>query len=123
MISKEKLIRQFGDEFKTSSYDVGKASETSEKVEVHPAPYSNLDQFLSSGPATAEEKREKQRKLDKLRKGKMLLVKNYGQNAPGDHQNMFIKEIGKRKFGDRYGDRSRIRMWGYEADKKMWIVK
>ncbi|CAI9299408.1 unnamed protein product [Lactuca saligna] len=36
-----------------------KTLETFERVEVRPAPDSNLDQILSSGPATAEERKEK----------------------------------------------------------------
>ncbi|CAH1425438.1 unnamed protein product [Lactuca virosa] len=56
---KDKLIGKFGDDFKLSSSDGGKAPETSEGVVVRPAPDSNIDQYLSSGPATAEERREK----------------------------------------------------------------
>ncbi|CAH1423723.1 unnamed protein product [Lactuca virosa] len=37
----------------------GKAPETSERVVVRPAPDSTIDQYLSSGPATVEEKKEK----------------------------------------------------------------
>ncbi|CAI9289171.1 unnamed protein product [Lactuca saligna] len=58
-----------------------------------------------------------------LKKDKMLLMKNSDQNETADQPQMFIKEVGKRKFVDRYGDRSEIRMWGFEADRNMWIVK
>nr|KAJ0225461.1 hypothetical protein LSAT_V11C100048600 [Lactuca sativa] len=40
----------------------------------------------------------------------------------GDHPEMFFRETGK-KFTDKYGDRSGIIMWGYDAEKKMWTVK
>ncbi|CAI9268174.1 unnamed protein product [Lactuca saligna] len=120
---RDKLIGKFGDEFITSSFDCGKASESSERVVVSPAPDANIDEFLSSGPITVEERREKKKKIDKLKKDKILLMKNSDRNTPSDQPQMFIKEIGKRKFSDRYGDRSGIRMWGYEADKKMRIVK
>ncbi|CAI9299137.1 unnamed protein product [Lactuca saligna] len=40
----------------------GKAPKTSERVVIRPAPDSNIDQHLSSGPATVEERREKQKK-------------------------------------------------------------
>ncbi|CAI9294424.1 unnamed protein product [Lactuca saligna] len=95
---KEKLIGKFGDDFKNSGSNDGKASETSERAMVSPAPDSNVDQFLSSGPITDEERRGNQRKIDKLRKDKMLLMKNSDQNAPSDHPKMFIKEIRKRKL-------------------------
>ena len=79
---------------------------------------------MSSNPITTEERREnKKKRVDKLKKDKMLLMKNSDQNAPGDHLQMFIKEVGKRKFVDRHDDRSGIRMWGFEVDKKMWVVK
>ncbi|CAH1430711.1 unnamed protein product [Lactuca virosa] len=56
---KDKLIVKFGDEFKSSSSDDGKAPESSERVVISLAPDSNIDQYLSSGPVTAEERREK----------------------------------------------------------------
>nr|KAJ0215764.1 hypothetical protein LSAT_V11C300123010 [Lactuca sativa] len=103
---KDKLIGKFGDEFKLSSFESGKAPKTSERVVVRPAPNFNIDQYLSCSPATTEERREKQKK-----------------NATGDQPHIFIKEVGKRKFADRYDDHSGIRMWGFEADKNMWVVK
>ncbi|XP_023753762.1 uncharacterized protein LOC111902120 [Lactuca sativa] len=48
-------------------------------------------------------------------------MKNSDQNAPGDHLGMFFKETGK-KFRDKYGDHSGIMIWGYDVEKKMWIV-
>ncbi|CAI9285423.1 unnamed protein product [Lactuca saligna] len=93
---------------------------SSERV-LRPAPDANLDSFLSFGPITAHERREKQIKVDQL-KGKMLVMKHSDQNAPGDHLETVIKETGK-KFTDKYGECSGILIWGYDADKKMWIVK
>ncbi|CAH1453146.1 unnamed protein product [Lactuca virosa] len=61
---KDKLIGKCGDDFKSSVSDDGKASETSQRVVVRHAQDSNLDQFLSFDPVTAEERREKQRKVD-----------------------------------------------------------
>ncbi|CAH1417207.1 unnamed protein product [Lactuca virosa] len=55
---KDKLFRNFGDELKMSSSDDGKAPETSERVVIRSTSDSNIDQYLSSGPATAEERRE-----------------------------------------------------------------
>ncbi|CAI9279086.1 unnamed protein product [Lactuca saligna] len=92
----------------------------SERV-VIPALDANLDTFLSSDTASAQERRKKQIRVEHPR-GKMLVMKHSDQNAPGDHPEMFLREIGK-KVTDKYGDRSGILMWGYDADKKMWIVK
>ncbi|CAI9300241.1 unnamed protein product [Lactuca saligna] len=55
-------------------------------------------------------------------KGKMILMKNSDQNVPDDQPEMFFRETGK-KFTVKYGDRLENIMWGYDADKKMWIVK
>ena len=90
---------------------------------VRPAPNSNIDQYLSSGPTTAEERREKQNIVSVLKKNKMLLMKNSNQNVTGGQPQMFIKEVGKRKFADRYDDRSGIHMWGFESDKNIRVVK
>ncbi|CAI9270115.1 unnamed protein product [Lactuca saligna] len=73
---KDKLIGKFGNEFKTSSFDHGKAPESSERVTISPAPHVNIDQYLSFGHATAEERREKHKKISALKKNKMLLMKN-----------------------------------------------
>ncbi|CAI9269201.1 unnamed protein product [Lactuca saligna] len=51
---KEILIGNFGDEFKTSGSNDGKALETSERVVVNLAPDYNLDQFMSSSLVIAE---------------------------------------------------------------------
>ncbi|CAH1449645.1 unnamed protein product [Lactuca virosa] len=65
----------------------------SERV-VRPAPYANLDTFLSSGPSSAQERRDKQARIEEL-KGKMLVIKHSDQNVSGDHPKMFLRETGK----------------------------
>ncbi|CAI9259869.1 unnamed protein product [Lactuca saligna] len=104
-----------------SSGDVNPTSQpTSERVVRH-AIDANLDSFISFGPTSTQERREKQIRVEQL-KGKMFVMKHSDQNAPGDHPEMFFRESG-RKFTNKYGDCSIIKMWGYVADKKMWIVK
>nr|KAJ0219647.1 hypothetical protein LSAT_V11C300138460 [Lactuca sativa] len=105
-----------------SSSDDGKAPEASKRVVIGRAPDSKIDQYLSSGPATTEERREKQKKVSVLKKDKMLLTKNFDQNATCDQPQIFIKEVGKRKFVERYDVCLGIRKWGFEADKNMWKV-
>nr|KAJ0195155.1 hypothetical protein LSAT_V11C700353740 [Lactuca sativa] len=46
-----------------------------------PAPDANLDTFLSSASLSAQERREKQIRVQQL-KGKMLVMKNSNQNVP-----------------------------------------
>lgn len=62
---------------------------TSERF-VRPTPDANLDTFLSSGPAFAQERREKQIRVEQLR-GNMLVMKHSDQNAPGDRPEMFFR--------------------------------
>ncbi|CAI9302403.1 unnamed protein product [Lactuca saligna] len=116
---KYKLIGKFGNAFKTASFDGGKVPESFERVT---APNANIDQILSYGSITTEERKENKKRVDKFKKDKMLLMKSFDPNAHGYHPQMFIKEVGKIKFVDRYDDCSRIRMWGFEVEKKMWVV-
>nr|KAJ0221211.1 hypothetical protein LSAT_V11C200086610 [Lactuca sativa] len=127
-----RLHQKFGDDFQPLSSEGKKISASSfdlvyppsqharERV-VRPALDANLDTFLSSGPFSTQERREKQARIEQL-KGKMLVMKHSDQNAPGDQPEMFLRETGK-KFTDKYGDRSGILMWGYHADKEIWVVK
>ncbi|CAI9284206.1 unnamed protein product [Lactuca saligna] len=96
-------------------------SHSSSERDVRPDPNDNLDSFLSFSPASTQERREKKIRVEQL-KGKMLVMKHSNQNAPGDHPEMFFSKTGK-KFIDKYGDCSSIMMWGYDAEKKMWIIK
>ncbi|CAI9270864.1 unnamed protein product [Lactuca saligna] len=82
---------------------------------------SDKDSKKSEIQADLSERRENKIRVKQL-KGKMLVMKNSDKNALGDHPEMFFKKIGK-KFTEKYGDRSSIMMWGYDVEKKMWIVK
>nr|KAJ0211339.1 hypothetical protein LSAT_V11C400186270 [Lactuca sativa] len=103
---KQRLFQIFGDEFQplsaegerttaSSSNPTNPVSQLSSERDTRPAPDANLDTFLSSGPTSTQERREKQ---------------------------IRVKETGK-KFTDKYGDRSGNIMWRYDADKRMWVVK
>ncbi|CAI9274835.1 unnamed protein product [Lactuca saligna] len=97
------LQNKFGDDFQPLSAEGEKISAS------------------SSGPVNPIYQHKNQVMVEQLR-GKMLVMKHSNQNSLGDHPEMFFRETGK-KFTDKYGDRSGILMWGYDADKKMWIVK
>ena len=102
---KQHLYQKFGDDFQPlSSEDEKITASTSNPVNpssqgvserfVRPALDANLDTFLSSGPSSAQERREKQARIEEL-KGKMLVIKHSDQNVLGDHHEMFLREIGK----------------------------
>ncbi|CAH1413112.1 unnamed protein product [Lactuca virosa] len=89
---KQRLHQKFGDDFQPLSVEGEKiyasssgpanpiSQPTSERV-VRPTQDANLDTFLSSGPASAQERREKQIRIEQL-EGKMLVMKHSDQNAP-----------------------------------------
>nr|KAJ0194027.1 hypothetical protein LSAT_V11C800453500 [Lactuca sativa] len=97
---KQCLFQKFGDEFQplsvegekitaSSSGPANLASQSSSDIATRPGPDANLDTFLSSSPASAQERREKQVWVEQL-KGKMLVMKHSDQNAPGDHPKIFF---------------------------------
>ncbi|CAH1421314.1 unnamed protein product [Lactuca virosa] len=83
---KQRLHQKFGDDFQplsskgekitaSTSNPVNPSSQgVSERV-VRPSPDANLDTFLASGPSSAQERREKQARIEEL-KGKMLVIKH-----------------------------------------------
>ncbi|CAH1440471.1 unnamed protein product [Lactuca virosa] len=90
---KQRLLEKFVDDFQPLSAEGEKISSStsnpvnppsqceSERV-VRPAPDTNLDTFLSSGPSFSQERREKQARIEEL-KGKMLVMKRSDQNVSG----------------------------------------
>jgi len=111
------LFNKFGDEFKSSGEPAQKA-----RV-VPPAPDTIIDEYLSPIPSTAEERRKKQQKVDKRKKGKLMFIMYSDQNIPGDQPQIVMKKLGKGRFADKYRDRTRILMWGFDADRNKWLVK
>ncbi|CAH1440065.1 unnamed protein product [Lactuca virosa] len=82
---KQRLYQKFGDDFQpltvkgekiyaSSSGPTNPISQSTSERIVRPAPDANLDTFLSSGPASAQERREKQIRIDQ--------PKHSDQNAP-----------------------------------------
>ncbi|CAH1445587.1 unnamed protein product [Lactuca virosa] len=89
---KQRLFQKFSDEFQPLSAEGEKitasslgpanpASQSSSERATRPTPDANFDTFLSSGPTTAQERREKQIRVEQL-KGKILMMKHSYQNAP-----------------------------------------
>ncbi|CAH1426461.1 unnamed protein product [Lactuca virosa] len=71
-----------GEKISASSSDpVNPPSQHESERVVRPAPDANLDTFLSSGPSSAQERREKQAQIEQLKK-KMLVMKHSDQNVP-----------------------------------------
>ncbi|CAI9276288.1 unnamed protein product [Lactuca saligna] len=53
----------------------------------------------------------------------LLFMKNSNENRKAKDPVLTVTDLKKRKFGDEYGDRSGMRMWGYEPESKLWAVK
>ncbi|CAI9279247.1 unnamed protein product [Lactuca saligna] len=107
---KQFLFQKFGDKFQplsvegekitaSSSSPANPTSQPTSKRAARPAPDANIDIFLSFGPPSAQERKEKKIKVEQL-KGKLLLMNHSDQNAPSDHPKMFFRETGK-KFKDK----------------------
>ncbi|CAH1428241.1 unnamed protein product [Lactuca virosa] len=105
---KQRLFQKFGDEFQplsaegenitaSSSGPANLTSQSSSERATIPALDANLDTFLSSASLSAQERREKQIRVEQL-KGKMLVMKNSNQNAPGELEG-FADEIGDKGVG------------------------
>ncbi|CAH1421830.1 unnamed protein product [Lactuca virosa] len=91
---KQHLHQKFGDDFQPLSAEgekiyvyisdpVNQPSQNASERVVRPTPDANLDTFLSSGPSSAQEIREKQARIEQL-KGNMLVMKHSDQNVPGE---------------------------------------
>lgn len=106
----QKLISKFGDEFNTGDNPVTPAPQT-QSVDTSEA----IEEYLNAPVKSKEEAERLKRKL--------LIIKNSDQNvATSDHPDKYVIEM-KKGFSDKYGDRSGIVSWGYDADKEMWWVK
>ena len=52
-----------------------------------------------------------------------MIVRNFDQNInTSEYAKRFITDVGDSQ-SEKYGDRSGIRMWGYDKSRKLWIVK
>ena len=50
-------------------------------------------------------------------------MKNSYENLHGDQCKLTVSDLEKRQFGDKYGNRSGIIMWGYHDKLKLSVVK
>ena len=50
-------------------------------------------------------------------------MKNIDQNLRGDHPQLTVADLEKKKFQHKYGDRSGVRMWGYHDKINCRLVK
>jgi hypothetical protein len=110
----QKLITQFGEKFASSAFSFQKsqdelhtdtAAESAEAVE----------KYLSA-PSMSKEK------SDRIHQ-KIMIMKNSDQNvSSSDLPDKYVVEF-KKGFSDKYGDRSGVVAWGYDAEKKLWWIK
>ena len=53
----------------------------------------------------------------------LLFMKNTNENRKAKDPALTVTDLKKRKFGDKYGDRSSIRMWAFDPETNLWVVK
>ncbi|CAI9276901.1 unnamed protein product [Lactuca saligna] len=53
----------------------------------------------------------------------LLFLKNSNENRRDKNPVLTVTDLKKRKFGDEFGDRSRIKMWAFDPELNMWVVK
>ena len=92
---------------------------------VPPPPDASLDAYLASGPQNAVERRTKQKKLDEQKKlwAENMIIRNITQTASDEPQPYGYVRIGRKCYANKYGDSSGIKMWGYDIDTNLWVVK
>ena len=45
------------------------------------------------------------------------------ENRKAEEPQLTMTDLKHRNFFDQYGDRIGIKMWGYEHELKLWVVK
>ena len=53
----------------------------------------------------------------------LLFMKNSNENCKAKDTVLTMMDLKKRKFGDEYRDRSGIRMWAFDPESNMCVVK
>ncbi|CAI9304503.1 unnamed protein product [Lactuca saligna] len=53
----------------------------------------------------------------------LLFMKNSNENRKAKDPVLTVMDLKKRKFGNEFGDRSRIRMWAFDPETNLWVVK
>ena len=53
----------------------------------------------------------------------LLFMKNSNENRKAKDPVLTVTNLKKRKFGDKYGDRSGIKMWAFDHELNLWVVK
>ncbi|CAI9302812.1 unnamed protein product [Lactuca saligna] len=53
----------------------------------------------------------------------LLFMKNSNENHKAKDPMLIVTDLKKRKFGDEFGDRSGIRMWAFDPESGMWVLK
>lgn len=64
-----------------------------------------------------------QRTVTAEQKEGLLFLKSSNENRKADEPHLTVTDLKRRKFGDEYGDRIGIKMWCYDPELKLWVVK
>ena len=52
-----------------------------------------------------------------------MIIRNATQYADDEPQPYGHIRLGRKRYANKYGDRSGIKMWGYDFETKMWVVR
>lgn len=50
-------------------------------------------------------------------------MKNSDESRSFDKPQLIVTDLEKRRIGDKFSDRSGIKMWEYKDELKLWMVK
>ncbi|CAI9270021.1 unnamed protein product [Lactuca saligna] len=53
----------------------------------------------------------------------LMFMKNSNENRKAKEPALTVTDLKKRNFGNKYGDRSGNRMWAFDPEMNLWVVK
>ncbi|KAL7595519.1 hypothetical protein Lser_V15G29441 [Lactuca serriola] len=128
-----KFVSEFGDKFKTSAFSDKFKTSATEAFQDNispsvPAPASQDVSHQTSGTRIVdcfdkESASADPRLIMKQAQGKLLFKKNSDKNIRGDRPQLSVTELDRKRFKTKYGDRTRIKVWGFSAEKNIWVIK
>ncbi|KAL7597552.1 hypothetical protein Lser_V15G22580 [Lactuca serriola] len=85
-------------------------------------PHGVVDPPSAQSPAETDDLPGKRIVTANQREG-LLFMKNTNENRKAKDPALTVTDLKKRMFGDKYGDRSGIRMWAFDPETNLWVVK
>lgn len=84
-----------------------------------------VDQFEEE-PANANPRitiKHVKRTVTSEKKEGFLFTKNSNENRRAEEPQLTVTDLEKRRFGDKFGNRTGIKMWGFDHELNLWVVK